>query len=345
MTRSRTTIEDVAREAGVSVATVSRALRDMSNVSAGTKERVVRVADRLGYHPHTAASWLASGRTLTVGVVAPYYDIWYTSRVLAGIESAMSASGYDLTVYAADTPENRDRFFDRVASLQTRVDGLITVDLFPDAKQIRLLEESRITVVAIGETVAPFSSLAIDNAGAGEMATRHLLDLGHEGIALFGTRDIRIDNSPVLKPRRKGCIDALAAAGYVSDAHVDVDCDLSVHGGATGLDRYLELPDPPTAIFCLSDETAMGAMGRARDHGIEIPGDVSIVGFDDHDLAEPFGLTTIRQPVRAIGEKAAELLLDAIAQPERVIDHGLIPVELVERASTAPPRRKVGNPR
>ncbi len=337
MSGHRATIQDVARQSGVSVATVSRALRGKANVAEETRAKVVTVADRLGYQPHTAASWLASGKTMTVGVAAPYFDVWYTGRVLAGVERVLSDAGYDLTVYAAETAEQRDRFAARSASLQTRVDGMLLVDFSPEESQLARLLESRITLVAIGEHVDSVNSLAIDNVTAAIESVRHLLALGHRRIGLLGTQDIHLIESPALTARQAGYSAALRDAGIDPDPALDIDCELSVEGGAEGFDRLLDLPGHPTAMFCLSDETAMGAMGRARALGVSVPNDVSIIGFDGHDLSESFGLTTMCQPARRIGEEAAELLLASIAEPTTPVAHHTVPVDLIVRESTGPP--------
>lgn len=274
---------------------------------------------------------------MTIGVAAPYFGIWYTGKILAGIERVLSESGYDLVVYAADPPDNRDRFLDRAASLQTRIDGLILVDFFPDDEQVERMLDARLEIVAIGEYLDPFSSLAVDNEAAAFEAVSHLIDLGHRRVAIFGTEDIHKIQSPVLTPHRAGYARALGAAGIDVSHALDIDCALSVAGGAAGFDRFLELEDPPTAIFCLSDESAMGAMGRARSLGIAIPDQVSILGFDDHDLAESLGLTTMRQPVREIGERGARLLLDMIGHTNAPVEHLVVAVDLIVRTSTAAP--------
>lgn len=237
MSAPRSTIDDVARRAGVSVATVSRALRGMRNVATTTRQRVVEAAQQLEYHPHAAASWLASGRTMTIGVAAPYFGIWYTGKILAGIERVLSESGYDLVVYAADPPDNRDRFLDRAASLQTRIDGLILVDFFPDDEQVERMLDARLEIVAIGEYLDPFSSLAVDNEAAAFEAVSHLIDLGHRRVAIFGTEDIHKIQSPVLTPRRAGYARALGAAGIDVSHALDIDCALSVAGGAAPVPR------------------------------------------------------------------------------------------------------------
>ena len=337
MLSGRATIQDVADEAGVSVATVSRALRNKPNVAPATRSKVADVAGRLGYHAHTAASWLASGRTMTVGFVAPYFEIWYTGQVLAGIERTLSEAGYDLAVYAVDTPENREGFLERVASLQTRLDGLLLVDFYPDAYQVSQLVDCGTAVVAIGEHLSPFNSLMIDNELTAVAAVTHLIDLGHEHIAVLGSRQIQSDGSPVLKARQHGYRRALSAAGLGGDARLELPGMLTVHGGALGIDRLVEMDNRPTAVVCLSDETAMGAMSRARQLGVSIPNDLSVIGIDDHDLADAFGLTTMGQPVRDIGAQAAAMLLAAIDDTNAEVEHRVIDTNLIVRESTSPP--------
>ncbi len=326
----RSTIEDVAREAGVSVATVSRAMRGMAHVAPATRDRVIEAAARLGWAPHFAASRLASGQTHTIGLVAPYFDIWYTSQILAGVESVLSAAGLDLVIYSVDTPGNRQKFLDRVPSLQTRIDGLVLVDFFPDPIQVAQLEESKVRLVALGEHLDHHPSIAIDNYEAGRKATRHLIDLGHTKIGIVGTEQMSVDASPVLAARIDGFKAALASAGIEHRREYSLPGMLSVNDGPRSIVALRDLDDPPTGLFYLSDETAIGAMGEARRQGISIPQDLSIVGFDDHDIAEAMRLTTMCQPVRYLGSLGAERMLEAsVVGPL----HETVPVELVARGS------------
>lgn len=337
MTSERANINDVAREAGVSPATVSRALRNMPHVAASTRSRVVASATALGYMPHPSASSLASGRTWSVGLVAPFLGIWYTGQVLAGIEDVLSRKGYDLIVFAVDTEENRKRFMERSSSLTARVDGLILVDYFPDDREIRSLVASSVDCVAVGELVTPFSSLAVNNERAGVLATEHLIELGHERIGVLGHTQMFVDRSPSLGARLNGYKKALRRAGLPLDQRLLIPGALAASGGTAGLDRIIALRDRPTALFCLSDETAMGVLGRARTLGLRVPEDLSVVGIDDHDLAGEFDLTTVRQPVRDIGQTAAAVLLDSLKHDQANTDHRIIEVRLVVRGTTSGP--------
>jgi DNA-binding LacI/PurR family transcriptional regulator len=332
----RATIDDVARAAGVSVATVSRALRNLPNVAPETRLRIQAVAHELDYEPHAQAARLASGKTMTVGLVAPLFGLWYASQVVAGAEAVLSAHGYDLLVHAVDTPDNRQRFLAGASSLRGRVDGLILVDFFATPKQAGRLRTVHRPVVTVGEQIRGFSSVTIDNYAGAALATRHLVSLGHHRIALMTGTSMYGYSSPVPTERARGYRATLADAGIEADPALTIDGDFTTEGGARATEALLELDPHPTALFCLSDEMAMGAMGRARALGMEVPGDLSIVGFDDHDLAEAFGLTTVRQPVRSMGRLAAELLVAPTPALEAEPTEQHVDVELVVRGSTAP---------
>lgn len=334
----RATIQDVANLAGVSVATVSRALRGRPNVAQETRARVIEAADRLGYEAHTAASSLASGRTSIVGLVAPFFGVWYTGQVIAGVERVLSAGGYDLLIYTVDSLESRKRFLDRARIIQTRVDGLVLVDFFPTKEELERLAASQPKMVVIGEHLEPFSSYAIDNVAAAQTAVQHLIDLGHTKVALLGSGQIPVHESRVLRDRRDGYLVAMSAAGLPPREDLVVPGLLSVEGGVAAMEHMLAMEDRPTGLFCMSDEMAMGVIGRARHAGYSVPGDLSVVGFDDHDLAAAFGLTTMRQPVEELGELAARVLLDSLDGDAVDPGNHLLTAELVVRKTTGPPR-------
>lgn len=333
--KDRATIEDVARRAGVSVATVSRALRGRPNVAADTRAHILDVAAALDYQAHPQASRLASGRTMTVGLVAPLFGLWYAAQVVAGAESVLASRGYDLLVHAVDTPENRRRFSAGMGALRGRVDGLLLVDFFARPEQAASLRRSGAPAVTVGERIEGLSSLTIDNRGGAELAVRHLVELGHRRIGLIIGEAIPDDLSPVPDQRTAGYRAVLEQAGLARDPALEHPGGLAVSGGAASIERLLALPDPPTGVFCMSDEMAMGAMGRARELGVRVPEELSIVGFDDHDLAAAFGLTTVRQPVREMGCRATTMLLDAIDGTAAEPVHRVAEVGLVVRESTA----------
>lgn len=342
MASPRSTIEDVARVAGVSVATVSRALRNLPNVAAKTRSRIIEVATELGYVAHPAAASLASGRTRTIGLAAPFYGIWYTSRVTVGVLTVLSDAGYDLEIFAVDTPQHRAEFVQRVRSGAVGIDGLLLVDFFGE-DHMEELRDSGIDLVCLGEEHAGLPSMSIDNVAAGRRAVEYLVGLGHERIGLLGAGSVERNGSPVLIDRKAGFEVALREAGLPVDPAHQPPHPLTIQGGAAALEELMQLDDPPTALFALSDETAMGAMGRARQLGVDVPGDVSIIGFDGHDLSESFGLTTMSQPVEELGARIATWMLDIVSGADAAATrptHIDVLVELVERSSCAPPRPK-----
>ena len=333
-TAPRATIEDVARQAGVSVATVSRALRGLPNVAASTRSRVERAAEDLRYRPDPNASRLATGQAHAIGVAVPNIGGWYFSQVLAGVEAVLAPAGFDLLVYAAAEPDDRRRFLGDALPARQRVDGLVLVDLGLPADDVGPWVDSGVCVVTIGQRTDPFPSVTVDNRSAAATAVRHLLNLGHREVALIDAGDEKRFHFAVPGLRQAGFHDALAERGLsVRPEHVETGL-FTVESGRAAMDALLATSVPPTAVFAASDEMAIGAMDSARQHGLTVPHDVSIVGFDDHDMAAAWGLTTIRQPVVDIGGRGAALLLAELAAGAPTGDHAVMPTQLMVRRST-----------
>jgi DNA-binding LacI/PurR family transcriptional regulator len=346
----RATIEDVAALAKVSVATVSRALRGLPNVADTTRQRVSEAAETLNYRADPNASRLAAGRTMTIGMAVPILGQWYFAQIVAGAASALGAAGYDLLLMGAQSGEARRRFIQEWALIHKRVDGLILVDLHLDGDEVDALQSANAIVSTVGDRYPAFSSITIDNRTAARRATEHLIALGHRRIGFIGTqpvqgRDFELEFSVPVE-RRNGYRDALAAAGIALDPAYEVPGDFTIDdgvagmidGGATGMARLLALPEPPTAVFAMTDETAFGALRTVRQAGLRVPDDVSVIGFDDHEVSEVLGLTTIRQPVVRSGVLAAQHLIAGLTV-DGSTRHAVLEVELVARSTTAAPRR------
>ena len=312
MGESRPTINDIALAAGVSVATVSRALRNLPSVAPATRARVVEVAAEFEYELHPQASRLASGRTWTVGVAAPLFGTWFPSRALGGINSVLAKAGYDLLISMMTAPEDRRRFLREARSFCRRVDGIVLIDTFVSANGSSADSFFNRPVVAVGERLAGAGSIAIDNRLAARRAVEHLIELGHERIGLVSGPIIAELPTPVPEQRRLGYEDAHRDAGLRIDPTLAVEGDGLAAGGALALATLIARPDPPTAVFCMTDEMAFGTLEAARSAGMAVPGDLSVIGFDDHDLAEALGLTTMRQSVGEMGARAAEQVLALI---------------------------------
>jgi LacI family transcriptional regulator, repressor for deo operon, udp, cdd, tsx, nupC, and nupG len=334
-------IEDVAKLAGVSTATVSRALSGKPHVSDRARAKVEAAANELGYVPSSTGYTLATGRHRNIGVVLPFIDRWFFSAVLDSSVNTLAEFGYDVALYDLSGGEDqRARTFNELL-LRKRVDGLITISVKLSEHELENLTRINKPIVGIGGPTPGARSLAIDEKAAGRLATEHLISLGHTRIGVIaGT--VAADmyfKQPTL--RRDGYREALDAAGLEIMPAWTAEADFTVSDGYRQAKQILgDHRIAPTAIFCLSDEMAFGAIMAAKDLGLRIPEDISIIGFDDHDLSEFYGLTTISQGVRSQGRRAANLMVDLLNDPElasyvNVEEHHSHPVELIIRSSTA----------
>ncbi|MDJ0771242.1 MAG: LacI family DNA-binding transcriptional regulator [Ilumatobacter sp.] len=335
--RSRATIEDVARVAGVSVATVSRALRDLPNVANSTRERVQRVADELSYRADPAASRLATGRSRSVAVAVPQLNGWYFSNVVAGVEAVAAESGYDTVVVGMGAIGKRRGLLEASESIHRRVDGLIVVDITLTPEELDSLHRKELPVVLVGPETSNVPSVGIDDVAVGRLAAEHLIELGHRRIGLV--------HGPLHDPfefrvphqRQQGFEDVCRDAGIDPDPRIHVPGNFTIQGGYDALEALLGAEHPPTAVFALADEMAFGLLHAARDRLVDIPGQLSVIGVDDHDVAAVVGLTTVRQDVAEHGARAARVLIDQLNGEEPDLSREHAPVTLIQRSTTGPP--------
>lgn len=328
-------IADVARLAGVSKSTASRALTGAGYVSENTRRRVSDAATSLGYVASTSAVSLATGRTRTVGVVMPYVTRWFFAEVLEGIQSALVDRNHDLTLYDArpETPARR-KVFEEFLS-RKRFDGLIAVGLEPgdELQRLTALGCPVVGVVGAGQGA---SVIEIDDDDAARRATDHLIGLGHSKIAFIGgggtAHWARVD-----RRRLQGYLDAMADAGLAADA-AHVHSPVTLQGGyAAAVDLLGHARDRPTGVVAVCDEVAIGTIIAARRLGIRVPTDISVVGIDDHEYAEMFSLTTLKQTPRDQGRAAVDLLLRQIDDPGSAPVAIVLHARFIMRSSTAPP--------
>jgi LacI family repressor for deo operon, udp, cdd, tsx, nupC, and nupG len=333
-------IDEVARRAGVSTATVSRALSGNGHVSPTTKLKVEAAAGELGYVVSSNASSLASGRMKNIGVVVPFLNRWFFSSVVEGAQQALLRNGYDLTLYnLTGGGEERRSVFEHFL-LRQRVDAVIAISLELTEREVGSLHALRKPLVGVGGPIEGVRTLTIDDVAVARLATEHLLALGHTRIAhIGGTKDYDLDfHLPT--NRRFGYQAALSAAGIPLAPELFQPADFTIRGGYQAAKQLLGRPhDRPTAIFASSDEMAIGSILAARDLGLVVPRDVSIIGIDDHELADFFGLSTIAQSPAGQGAEAVEILMDQL-HPGVRDQSGLntpMPFELIVRSSTARP--------
>lgn len=328
-------ISDVARLAGVSKSTASRALSGAGYVSDSTRLRVEEVAASLGYVPSSNAASLVTGRTRNIGVVIPYLHRWFFAEVLEGIQSALLERGLDLTLYDANpgTDARRRIFEDFLA--RKRFDGLIAVGLEPQDHELeRLLMIGRPVVSVVGFDEDP-TAIGIDDDNATRRATQHLTALGHRRIAFVGgggsSRWASVDHR-----RLVGYEAAMAEAGLAEYTR-HVPSEVTLPGGyAASVDLLGTARERPTGIVAVCDEVAIGTIIAARRLGIGVPSDLSVVGIDDHEYAEMFALTTLAQLPREQGRAAVALLERRIDDPTAEHSNSAMSARLVVRASTGP---------
>lgn len=313
-----TSIAEVAALAGVSTATVSRTLNGTGPVSEITRIRVLLAAEQLGYVASSAASTLASGRTQNVGVMMPFLDRWYFSTVLTSISSTLMQYGYDVTLYQIPTDPNLRRQVFNSFIRRGRIDALISVSLeFSDFETSRLLEIGLPTVIVGGEH-PDFDSLDVDHDELARVATKHLIDLGHERIAYIGgasngTTDAGKSDFELSRRRLHGFLETMQAAKLSTNPDHILSGDFTIVGGYLAAKQLLALPGPrPTALFAANDEMALGAMLAANESGIEVPDDLSVIGIDGHELGEFFNLTTVDINPREHGAYAVRMILNQI---------------------------------
>lgn len=339
------TISDVARVAGVSVATVSRALRGVSTVNPRTRLRVLQAAEELDYVASPTAASLASGRTRVVGIVTPFLTRWFFATAISAVEKKLREHGFHaLLIDLEEDSMLRRRELTR-QMLSKRVDGLIMINVQLRPAELALLEKLELPVVAIGNPVAGYPFIHIDDALTVRTAVDHLVDLGHTRIGYVGAVPNQAEHRLVPWKRLTGFREGMAAHGIPVQERWVITCDWSAQDAARQAEM-LFCDDPPTAVAAGSDEMAIGVMSLAITRGLRIPQDLSITGVDDYHLSDVIRLTTIRQDVTAQGRAAATTLLhkllDGSAEPVPALPEGMtddlllcLDTRLVRRQTTS----------
>ena len=328
------TIADVAARAGVGVATVSRVMNGGANVRPATRDRVLDAVRALNYRPSPLARSLSLQRTMVVAALLPWFTNPSAVQRTQGIVEGLSRSEYDLMVFDIESEDRQRRAFE-LFDRGGRADGLLVVSTLPDGSHVDRLQAARIPCVLVDAVHPALPSIAVDDVAGGEMATRHLVELGHRRIALIGDPplEFRFDWS---RDRTRGYERALAAAGIELWHEYVREGTRLPHVARAIATELLSLPERPTAIFAASDTQALGVLDAARALGISVPAGLSVVGFDDIEVASYVGLTTVRQPLVESGRRGAQLLLRALGGRPVPVRTELLPLELVVRTTTGP---------
>ena len=332
----RITIEEVARLAGVSTATVSRVLSRPEVVRNQTREQVMAAIAKLDYQPDAAARALASGRTHTVGCVIPTLDHAIFARSTQAMQTTLAQAGYQLLVASHEYDPVTE--FELVRALQQRgVDALVLVGTDHAPRLWKALSAWRKPTLLTWSCDPRLPSLGFDNEGAAQMAASHLLELGHRYIGVISGFTAHNDRA---HSRIAGVRKSLTQAGLSLPANFVTEQAFNLEGGRLGLRQLMRLRRKPTAIFCGNDLLAVGAMLEAERMGLNVPVDLSICGIDNLEISEAInpGLTTVSLPTQDLGRIAAQYMLSAISG-EIIAAKSLLPFELVVRGSTGLPRR------
>jgi LacI family transcriptional regulator len=327
------TIYDIAKAANVGIGTVSRVFNNHPSVSKETRDRVLCVASRLNYRPHPYARGLARKRTNSVMAVIPFFATFFFYEILQGVQSKLSELECDMILYGVNRPDQVEESL-RHNILRSRVDGILFFSMtMPESFASQNLEHNT-PVVLVDAYHENFDSLTVDNQQGAYVATKHLLSLGHTHIGMLNAN---LETLPA-RERLKGYRRAITEAGLtVEPSLVKSSATPRLDGftremGHDLMKKFIALgEDMPTALFVASDIQAMGALAALSEAGLRCPEDMSVVGFDDIELAAHLGLTTMRQPMFEMGVLAAEILSERLRNPSREITHTMFVPKLVVR--------------
>jgi LacI family transcriptional regulator len=324
------TIKDVAREAGFSVATVSRVLNNSGPVRDETRRRIEAVAERLHYTPNIAARSLITRKTLTIGVLLPDLYGEFFSEVIRGIDRAARTGGYHLLV--SGSHNDRKEIERAVQAMHGRVDGLIVMSPGLEPWAIVTGLPRRLPLVLLNCEVGEndFDAVNVDNYGGAREMVQHLVGLDHRRVAIVGGPRDNFD----ARERLRGYRDAIAEAGAEGSADIELEGDFTESSGHRAALRLLELNLRPTAIFAANDSMAIGALSALRDAGIRVPEEMVVVGFDDIPIARYVSppLSSVHVPIRGLGVRAVERLLASMTDGNgKTVE--ILPTRLVVRAS------------
>lgn len=338
------TIKDVARQAGVGLGTVSRVLNNHPRVSADTRERVLTAISDLGFKPNATARRLPRKTELSyLGVIThPFLKNYHSiAERLRGVQIAILESGrpMELALFSVSSPAHYDSQLQHIVQ-SSAVDGLLIIDLDLSAEQQEMLQLSQIPFVGINHFQDRlWTCIGTDNELGGYVATRHLIDLGHRRIAYIGDNLFDTFGFPTSQGRYAGYTQALTEARiHLSSRYVKLG-EHSYDAAYHLTHDLLQLAQPPSAVFAMSDLQAAGAMAALRDAGLNVPNDVSVVGYDDTELALATGLTTVRQHLETSGKLGVKLLLALIDGHTDQAALKMPPVDIVRRRTTAAPRK------
>lgn len=329
-----TSIKDVAREAGVSIATVSRVLNDVDVVNEETKKKVMEAIKKLGYRPNIVARSLKTQRTRTIGIVIPDISNAFYPEIVRGAEDVANIYNYNIILCNTDLDAEKEKEYLRVLR-EKMVDGMIYMSNALEKEVVDLIKELAMPTVLVetADEEKVFPSVTIDNEKAAYEAVNHLISKGKKNIAYLGTKP---DAKNARALRYNGYKKAIEDAGLTADNNLEVFCGLKAIDGENAAEELQRRNVEVDGIFCCADELAMGAINKLREEGKSVPEEIGVVGFDDIYVSSIFypKLTTIKQPTYDMGSVAMRMLIKIINKKPLEISEYVLPHLLIERESS-----------
>lgn len=335
---SKSSIYEVAALAGVSIATVSRTLNQPHRVSEATRSRVMDAVHKLAYTPDYEAAARARHHNDRIAVLAPLNTYPGFTQRLRGISAALEVLQSELIIFQVDAQKMRNpQHFKLVDSLASsgRYDGVIIMSLPIESQELTRISETHFPTVLIETSDSRFPTLEVNNWDGANQAVRHLLERGNKNIGFVGFYPISGYSTNASKAREQGYIDTLLENGKTVIPEHLINCEYDIEDTRKRVVEMLKQNNPPDAIFCAADINALGVLKAASDCGVRVPDDLAVVGFDDIDIADYLGLTTIRQPLEGSGKEAAQIIHKLIKEPTSMYSRKIeLPLELIIRTST-----------
>lgn len=330
------TIRDVAKKAGVSVATVSRVLNNSSSVTQNTYQKVMTAIEELDFSPSMIARRLSTGRTHTIAVLTPFLTLPSSVERLRGVQAALAKTEYDLALFSAEAPDRVGYYMHDLAR-KNRADGLIIISLRTKDEQVERFQKAGVPVVLIDTSHGDLCSVNVDDVEGGYKATRHLLDLGHTRVAFLSDYLENPYKFIAMRQRYEGYRRAIEQAGLSFDPDYHQQTELGGSNAVAEARKLLTLPERPTAIFAASDTHAVGVLKAAHELHIQVPNELSVIGYDGIRDSEYLHITTMYQPLLDSGMIGVSSLLSMLETGADCSEQILLPTELVVRGTTVPP--------
>ena len=327
------TIHDVAQEAGVGIGTVSRVVNNSPAVKPTTRERVLAAIHRLNYKPDPIARSMISKRTNSIGTIVPFFTRPSFMERLRGVEAVIARLERELILYNVETSAQRDHFF-RELPLHRKVDGLLIISLSPDDAVARRFRELGTPVVLIDAYSPLLTSLVVNNVEGAYQAVKRLIELGHRHIGFINGEIEGNFKFNTANDRLIGLHRALGEAGLLFEPEQVLISEWSRKGGKHAALQLLTQQKRPTAIFAASDVQAVGALEAARELGLRVPEQLSVIGFDGIEISELLEFSTMQQPLQEMGELGATRLVELIENPSHPPELIRFDTKLVERRTT-----------